>query len=211
MSGIEINKLVGAVLVALLLLTAINVGVDEFLEPEPMEKQVYPAPAGAEQTAADEAAPAETGTAAPASETASEAAATATAPAAEATTAATSGASGLAARLAAADPEAGRKVAKKCAACHDFSDKKRNKVGPALWGIVGRPKAGFDGYSYSSAFKSLKGDWTYADLDAFLTKPKAFVPGTKMSFGGLKKPGDRANLLAFLRTVGDTPAPLPGE
>jgi len=200
MSGIEINKLVGAVLVALLLLTAINVGVDEFLEPEPMEKQVYPALAGAEPDAGEASASGETSTAEAASKVASEAVATATA-----------GASELAARLAAADPEAGRKIARKCAACHDLSDKKRNKVGPALWGVVGRPKAAHEGYSYSAAFKNLEGDWTYADLDAFLAKPKAFVPGTKMSFGGLKKPEDRANLLAFLRTVGDTPAPLPGE
>ncbi len=206
MSGIELNKLVGAVLVALLLLTAINVGVDEFLEPEPLEKQVYPAPAAAEADSGEAAA--ETAAAEPAAESA---AASAESAAAEAGAAASSAASGLAARLAAADPEAGRKVAKKCTSCHDLSDKKRNKVGPALWGVVGRAKASVEGYSYSTAFKGLEGDWTYADLDAFLTKPKAFVPGTKMSFAGIKKPEDRANLLAYLRTIGDEPAPLPGE
>ncbi len=192
MSGIEIYKLAGAVLVATLLIVAINVGVDEFLGPKPMEKQVSPPPAGAttsKATPKPAPAPAPAPTKAPA----------------------TAGASTLAARLAAADPAAGRKIVKKCTACHDISDKKSNKVGPALWGIVGRPKARHEGYSYSSAFKGLKGDWTYADLDAFIAKPKAFVPGTKMGFAGIKNPEDRANLLAFLRGVGDKPAPLPGE
>ncbi len=209
MSGFEINKLIGGALVALLLVTAINVGVDEIFQREPLEKPAYPIrAAGGGETGNEEAA-------APASETTAETASSETTEA-KAQTAAdgeepASGDAALAARLAAADPEAGRKIARKCASCHDLSDKKRNKVGPALWGVVGRPKGKYEGYTYSTAFQNLDGVWTFADLDAFLAKPKDAVPGTKMSFSGLKKPEDRANLLAFLATLGDSPAPLPGQ
>lgn len=212
MSGFEINKLIGGVLAALLLVTVINVGVDEIFHREPLEKPAYPIRAATGGEAETEAA------AAPANETATEAASAAAETAVE--TAAPSAANGeqaasgdaaLAARLAAADAEAGRKIARKCASCHDLSDKKRNKVGPALWGVVGRPKGKYEGYTYSTAFQHLDGVWTFADLDAFLTRPKDAVPGTKMSFSGLKKPEDRANLLAFLATLGDSPAPLPGQ
>jgi cytochrome c len=111
--------------------------------------------------------------------------------------------------LKAADPANGAKIAAKCKACHDFTKGGPNKVGPNLWGIVGAKHAHADGFNYSDAIKGLSGDWTYENLDKFLTKPKDYAPGTKMAFPGLPKPEDRAAVLAYLRTLSDSPLPLP--
>lgn len=116
---------------------------------------------------------------------------------------------GVAALLAAADVAAGAKLSKKCKACHRFDKDGKNKVGPNLWDIVGNAIAGGEGYKYSGALTDMGGEWTYDNLDAFLTKPKTFAPGTKMSFSGLKSPEGRANLIAFLRSLSDNPKPLP--
>ncbi|HSM41512.1 MAG TPA: c-type cytochrome [Afifellaceae bacterium] len=116
------------------------------------------------------------------------------------------------AMIASEDPADGEKVAKKCAACHTFEEGGKNKVGPALWNIVNRPVASVDGYSYSDAMKAhAEGGtvWSYEELEAYLAKPKEHVPGTKMVFAGLRKEGDRAALLAYLRTLSGEPAPLP--
>lgn len=115
----------------------------------------------------------------------------------------------VSALLAGADIAAGEKLIKKCAACHSIDQGGANKVGPNLWNVVGAPKAGHDGFSYSSALTALGGAWTYEDLNHFLAKPKAFAPGTKMGFAGLKDADDRANLIAFLRTLSASPQPLP--
>lgn len=115
----------------------------------------------------------------------------------------------LAALLAEADAEKGRKIVKKCAACHDMKQGGPNKVGPNLWGIVGAGTASRQGFAYSGALAGLGGEWGYERLDAFLAGPKAFAPGTKMAFAGVKKPADRADVIAFLRTLGDNPPPLP--
>jgi cytochrome c len=111
--------------------------------------------------------------------------------------------------LKAADPAAGEKVANKCKACHDLTKGGPNKIGPNLWGIVGAKQAHLDNFSYSDAVKGLGGEWSYENLDKFLTKPKDYAPGTKMAFPGLSKPEDRAALLAYLRTLSDSPKPLP--
>lgn len=113
--------------------------------------------------------------------------------------------------LAAADPAAGEKVAKKCASCHNFDKGGPNKVGPNLWGVVGRPIASHEGFSYSPALAGKGGDWTWDDLNHFITDPKGFAPGTKMSFAGLKKDTERADLLAYLRTLSDSPVALPAS
>ncbi len=117
----------------------------------------------------------------------------------------------LAALLAKADPAKGAKIAKKCASCHSLEKGGPNKVGPNLWGVVGRPVASHPGFNYSDALKQLGGSWDFERLDRFLTAPKKYVPGTKMGFAGIKKPEDRADLLAYLRTLSDNPAPLPED
>jgi cytochrome c len=113
------------------------------------------------------------------------------------------------AMLANADLGAGEKLSKKCSACHVFDAGGKNKVGPALWNIVNRPMAAADGYAYSDALVGFGGDWDYQSLNAFLAKPKAYISGTKMNFGGLKKSKDRANLIAWMRAKADSPAALP--
>ncbi|MBL26258.1 MAG: cytochrome Cy [Rhodospirillaceae bacterium] len=115
----------------------------------------------------------------------------------------------LSVRLANADPAAGEKDAKKCATCHKFDEGGGNGIGPNLWNVVGRPKGGLSDFAYSSAITDLGGDWTYEDLDAFLTSPKTYAPGTKMSFAGMSKPEARADTIAYLRTLSESPVPLP--
>ena len=117
----------------------------------------------------------------------------------------------LLALIAMTDMAAGKKLLKRCASCHDLAQGGPNKIGPNLWDVVGADVASHDGYSYSAALSAVDGEWSYEALDAFLTKPKAFAPGTKMTFAGLKKPADRANIIGFLRMLSENPAPLPGE
>jgi cytochrome c len=131
------------------------------------------------------------------------------APAAVAATAAPAGPEPVAAMLASADAAVGAKLFKKCSACHTFNKGGSKKVGPNLWNIVGGDKAGVGGFSYSAGLKSLGGTWTFADLNQFLYKPKAFVKGTKMSFAGFKKAADRANIIRFLHSNSDSPVSLP--
>jgi cytochrome c len=100
-----------------------------------------------------------------------------------------------------ANAEAGATVFKKCQACHSGEQGGPNKVGPNLWGVVGRPKGSHEGFNYSAAMKAKGGDWTLPDLAAFIHKPKDFVPGTKMVFPGIPDPTDLADLLAYMNTL----------
>lgn len=115
--------------------------------------------------------------------------------------------------IATADVAKGEALHKQCAACHDFTKGGPDRVGPNLWGVVGGPKAhrAAEGFAYSDDMKAAGGTWTYDDLNHFLWKPKSFIAGTKMNFIGLKKPEDRAALIAWLRTQSDSPAGLPSE
>lgn len=115
--------------------------------------------------------------------------------------------------LAKADPKKGEAIFKKCQACHSGEKGGPNKVGPDLWSVVDRPVGEHQGFAYSSGMKEFsKGGsekWTYDNLNHFLTSPKNFVKGTAMGFAGLKKDDERADLIAFLRTLSDSPVPLP--
>ncbi len=115
----------------------------------------------------------------------------------------------LAVLLASADVARGKKVFKKCAACHTTNVDGKNKIGPNLWNIVNSERGKKAGFGYSKPLMAMAGNWSYDSLDAFLTKPKAYIKGTKMAFSGIKKPGDRAAVIAYLRGLSDSPVPLP--
>ena len=111
--------------------------------------------------------------------------------------------------VAAMDAAKGAKVFKKCKSCHNVDVGGANGTGPALYGVVGNDVATHAGYSYSAALTGLDGNWDYEALDAYLTKPSKYAPGTKMNFVGLKKPADRAAVIEYLRVSDPTPTPQP--
>src|SRR5260370_37324684 len=111
--------------------------------------------------------------------------------------------------LQTASVEKGAAAAKKCGACHTFEKGGPNRVGPNLFGIVERARATEAGFNYSAAMKGKGGKWTYDDLNKFIANPKGFVPGTAMGFAGIPKDSERADVIAYLHTLADTPVPLP--
>jgi cytochrome c len=111
--------------------------------------------------------------------------------------------------LAKADAARGKATSSECEACHDTSSAKTIKIGPPLYGVVDRPRASIAGFSYSVAMKAKGGTWTYDELFKFLKSPGAYIPGTKMTFAGIRHAEDRINLIAFLRSNADSPAPIP--
>jgi len=101
--------------------------------------------------------------------------------------------------MANANAEAGAKIIKKCIACHSFDEGGANKVGPNLWKIINAQKGKKAGFPYSKAMLAAGGSWDNESLFHFLTKPGKFIPGTKMSFAGIRKPEDIANVIAYLK------------
>ena len=108
-----------------------------------------------------------------------------------------------------ADVAHGKTISVACEQCHDLSKGGPNKIGPNLWNIVNRARATHPGYDYSSAMSSSHDPWTYSKLFVYLNSPQAVVPGTKMSFAGVKNAQDRVDLIAYLRTLADSPAAIP--
>ena len=112
--------------------------------------------------------------------------------------------------LAAADPVKGEQVFKKCAACHNADNGGANALGPNLWGVLGEPIGkGAHGFAFSDALAGKGGNWDWNSLSEWLSNPKKFAPGTKMTFAGLSNPEDRANVIAFLNAHSNAPLPMP--
>ena len=111
--------------------------------------------------------------------------------------------------MALGDVASGEKVFKKCAACHSINKGGKNKIGPALYNVVGRAVGGVDDYKYSKALASYGKEWTFEELNGFLTKPSAYLKGTKMSYAGLRKEKNRASVIKYLNQNSDKPKLLP--
>jgi cytochrome c len=179
MNSFELNKILGAVLGTSLVLLALNIGAGALFAPEKPAKPGF-----------NIAVQAEHGAGAPA--------------------AAAAPAEPIEKLMASASAEKGQATAKQCAACHTFEKGGPNRVGPNLWNIVGDHRGKErGGFNFSAAMKAKGGKWTYDDLNKFITNPKAAVPGTAMGFAGIQKDSERADLIAYLRTLADTPVPLP--
>jgi cytochrome c len=107
------------------------------------------------------------------------------------------------------DPKRGQGSAKVCLACHTFAKGEPNKVGPNLWGVVGRKRDSEPGFNYSAAMKAKGGSWTWDELNKFLTNPRGYIPGTAMTFSGFSRESQRADVINFLHTLSDKPLDLP--
>ncbi|MDA9956240.1 cytochrome c family protein [Candidatus Pelagibacter sp.] len=111
--------------------------------------------------------------------------------------------------MALGDVASGEKIFKKCAACHSINKGGKNKIGPALYNVVGRAVGGLDGYKYSKTLASYGKEWTFEELNGFLLKPASYLKGTKMSYAGLRKEKDRASVIKYLNQNSDSPKLLP--
>ena len=115
----------------------------------------------------------------------------------------------IAALLAMGDVEHGKKVFKKCAACHSINQGGKNKIGPKLWNVMFRPVGSVTDYKYSKALSGYKKDWNWEEMNGFLIKPSTWIKGNKMGFAGLKKEKDRASVILYLNQNSDSPKQLP--
>jgi len=115
----------------------------------------------------------------------------------------------LSALFAMADVAHGKKVFKKCAACHSIKQGGKNKIGPKLWNVMFRPVGSITDYKYSKALTSYRKEWNWKEINSFLIKPSKWIKGNKMGFAGLKDERDRASVILYLNQNSDNPKPLP--
>ena len=115
----------------------------------------------------------------------------------------------IGALMAMGDISSGEKIFKKCAACHSILKGGKNKIGPALYSVVGRKVGSVDDYKYSKALMAYEKEWTFEELNGFLIKPAKYIKGTKMAYAGLRKEKDRASVIMYLNQNSDNPKPLP--
>ena len=115
----------------------------------------------------------------------------------------------ISALLAMGSVDHGQKVFKKCSACHSVKKNGKNKIGPALYNIIGRNMAGLENYKYSKALIDFGKSWTFDEMNSFLIKPQSYIKGTKMAFAGLKKEKERASIILFMNQYSDNPLSLP--
>ncbi len=181
MDSWEFNKIAGAVLGTLIFILVVAFATEALFEPEKPAKEAYHVE-GVVETASTAAA-----AAAPVEETPPD----------------------WGTVLPAADVAGGKAISARCEQCHDISKGGPNKIGPELYGVIGRPRATNPGFSYSSAMSADHEPWTFDKIFKFIKQPQTYVPGTKMSFAGLKSVQDRINLIAFLRTQNDSPVAIP--
>ncbi|HWA91212.1 MAG TPA: cytochrome c family protein [Rhizomicrobium sp.] len=181
MDSFEWNKIAGAVLGTLIFILVIRFASEAIFEPEHPAKPGYVVEGVTEEASTTGAA------AAPAEEPLPD----------------------FGTVLPTADTAAGQKISARCEQCHDLSKGGPNKIGPNLWGVVGRARATHPGFSYSGAMSASHDPWKFDTLFKFLKSPASYVPGTKMSFAGLRSVQDRVNLLAWLRLQSDSPMPIP--
>jgi cytochrome c len=174
------NKIAGAVLGTLILLLVIKFGTEALFDVEKPAKEAYHVD-GVVETASGG------GSTAPVEETTPD----------------------WGTVLPKADVAGGKAISTRCEQCHDISKGGPNKIGPELWNVVGRNRATEAGFSYSSAMGADHNPWTFDKIFKFIKQPQIYVPGTKMSFPGLRSADDRINLIAFLRTQEDSPTPIP--
>jgi len=124
------------------------------------------------------------------------------------TSSASSGSGDIMALFASTSAAEGAKVFKKCAACHSIAEGGANKIGPALWGVIGRPAGSVPNYKYSKALAAHGKDWSFEEMNGFLIKPKDWIKGTKMSFAGLKNAKDRAAVILYMNENSNNPLPI---
>ena len=111
--------------------------------------------------------------------------------------------------LAMGDVAHGEKVFKKCSACHMIAADGKNKIGPNLWGVIGRTAGAIDGYNYSKAMTAYAKEWTFEEMNSYLIKPQAYIKGTKMAFAGLRKEKDRASVILYMNSKSASPKAIP--
>ena len=115
---------------------------------------------------------------------------------------------GIKALLAMGTVDHGKKIFSACKSCHSIKEGGGNKIGPALWGVLGRPAGSVTGYKYSKAMAAHGKNWSFEEMNGFLIKPKGWIKGTKMSFAGLRSAKDRASVILYLNSFSDNPLPL---